>query len=627
MLPYLLIGLVAMNYISTAAAAKPETRIRSEIPAQYRWDFTPIYPSWEAWEAGMREMEAKMDAFAALKGSLASGPAALLKAYQGYDEIGMLEYKVYRYVQLQRDIDTRNQDIAGKFQRVGAVLAKFGTATAWFTPELLTIPKATMDKWLAETPALAPYRFGIMEEYRRQAHVLDEKGEKLLSYSTRFNQSPPSTYTELSTSDIKFPKVTLSDGKEVTLTPGVYQSVLETNYKQEDRAKAFTAYLSTYSATGNTYAAIYNSVMQRDWFIAQARNYPTTLDAALDRNAIAPEVVESLIATVRAGTGPLKRYARLRKKLLGLATYHLYDAFIPIYKSDKTYPYDEAKELVISSVAPLGADYVAKYRKFVFGGRIDVYENEGKKSGAYNAGVYGVGPYLLLNYNDTLDSVFTFAHEAGHAMHTVLSYETQPFATADYTIFVAEVASTTNERFLLEKLLQTTTDPKERFLLLQHAVDAIAGTFYTQVLFADYELQAHRKVEEGQPVTADVLGGMYMKLLGDYYGDTVTIDEPYRYTWSRIPHFYNSPYYVFQYATCFASSAKLFKDMTIGDAASLAAATERYLTLLKSGGNDQPIAQLQKAGVDLTKREPFEAVIAQMDELVSRMEAEAAKIR
>ena len=575
----------------------------------------------------MKEMETKMDAFAALKGSLSKGQAAVFKAYQAYDEIGMLEYKVYRYPQLQRDIDTRNQDIAGKFQRVGAIFAKFGTATAWFTPELLTIPQVTMEQWIAQTPGLGAYRFGILDKYRQQAHVLDEKGEKLLSYATRFNQTPTATFQELSTSDIKFPKVTLSDGKEITLSPGVYQSVLQTNYKQPDRAKAFDAMINTYAATANTYAAIYNAVLQKDWFTAQARNYPTTLDAALDDNAIPPAVVETLVSTVRAGTAPLQHLAKLRKKLLGLDTYHLYDTWIPIFKTDRTHPYDESKDIVISSVAPLGEDYVAKYKKFVSGGRIDVYENEGKRSGAYSAGVYGVGPYLLLNYNDTLDALFTFAHEAGHAMHTVLSYETQPFVTSDYTIFVAEVASTTNERFLLNKLLQATSDPKERFLLLEHAVDSIVGTFYTQVLFADYELQAHRLAEKGQPITPEVLSGIYMKLLKDYYGDSVTIDDLYKFTWTRIPHFYNSPYYVYQYATCFASSAKLFKDMTSGTEASRAAATDRYLTLLKSGGNDYPMAQLQKAGVDLTKRETVQAVIDQMEEMVTQMEAEAAKIK
>ncbi len=606
--------------------AKPETHIRAEIPAQYRWDFTAIYPNWAAWEAGMADMQVKMDAFAALKGTLKNGAPAVLKAYQAFDEIGMMQYKVYRYPSLQRDTDTRDQEVAGKFQRVGAIFAKFGTATAWFTPELLSIPQATMEQWIAATPALAPYRYTILDNYRQQTHVLDEKGERLLSFASRFNQTPTATFQELSTSDIKFPKVTLSDGKERTLSPGNYQLVLATNYHQADRAKAFEAYLKTYAATEHTYAAIYNGVMERGWFTAQARNYPTTLDAALDGDNIPPAVVSTLLDAVRAGTGPLQRYLKLRKKLLGLETYHLYDGQIPIFKNEKVYPYETSKDLVISSVAPLGEDYVAKYRKFVSGGRIDVYENDGKRSGAYCAGVYGVGPYLLLNYNDTLDAVFTFAHEAGHGMHTVLSYETQPFVTSGYTIFVAEVASTTNERFLLNKLLATTTDPKERFLLLQHAVDSIVGTFYTQVLFADFELQAHRLVEQGRPVTSSALNAIYLKLLKDYYGDAVTIDDAYKYTWTRIPHFYNSPYYVYQYATCFASSAKLFKDMTVGEPAARKAATERYLTLLRSGGNDYPMGQLQKAGVDLTQRATVQAVVDQMDELVSQMEAEAAKI-
>ena len=298
-----------------------------------------------------------------------------------------------------------------------------------------------------------------------------------------------------------------------------------------------------------------------------------------------------------------------------------------MFRTDKMYPYDEALNMVLASVAPLGDDYVGKYRKFVSGGRVDVYENEGKKSGAYSAGVYGVGPYLLMNYNDTLDAMFTLAHEGGHAMHTVLSYESQPFATADYTIFVAEVASTTNERFLLDKLLQTTTDPKERFLLLEHAVDSIVGTFYTQVLFADYELQAHKLAEKGEPITPAVLNALYTKLLNDYYGDSVSIDDLYKFTWTRIPHFFNTPYYVYKYATCFASSAKLYREMTTGPDASRKAATDRYLTLLKSGGNDYPMTQLQKAGVDLTKRETVQAVINQMDQLVTQMEAEAAKIQ
>lgn len=607
--------------------AKPATQNRAEIPAEYRWDFTPIYANWETWKTAMKDLDGKIDAFVKLKGSLKKGPAAVLTAYKAFDNIGMLQYKVHGYTSLQRDVDTRNQDISGKFQQVSVLFAKLGTATSWFTPELLTIPQAQMDQWIAGTPALKQYRFTIVDNYRQQKHVLDEKGEKLLSYAANFNNTPTSTFQELSTSDIKFPKLTLSDGKEITLSPGTYQSVLESNRNQPERAKAFEAFLKTYAATSNTYAAIYNGVMQRGWFTAQARNFSSTLDAALDGNAVPPAVVTTLVDTVRNGTAPLQRYVKLRKKLLGLDSYHLYDGFIPIYKTEKTYSYQDSRDQVLASVAPLGADYVAKYQKFMAGKQVDVYENEGKRAGAYVSGIYGVGPYMLLNHNDSQDAMFTLAHEGGHAMHTVLAFESQPFVTADYTIFVAEVASTTNERFLLNRLLEATTDPKERFLLLQHAVDSIVRTFYTQVLFADFELQAHKLVEQGKPITANVLNGIYLKLLKDYYGDALTVDDLYKYTWSRISHFYNSPYYVYQYATCFASSAKLFKDMTTGTATSRATATERYLTLLKSGGNDHPMKQLQKAGVDLSKRETVQAMVDQMDELVTQMEAESAKIQ
>jgi len=608
-------------------SAKPTTLIRADIPAQYRWDVTPLFPSWEAWEQGMQALDAKMTAFAALKGTLAQGPQAVLHAYQLRDEVGMLEEKVYRYPQLQRDTDTRDQAVSARFQRVQALFARFGTATAWFTPELLAIPQATMEQWIAQTPGLGIYRFDILNAYRLQKHVLDEQGERLLSYGARLRDVPRAAYQELATSDIKFPKISLADGREVTLTPGTYQEILFTDYNQADRTHAFTAYLQTYAATAHTYAALYNGVLQRDWATAQSRNYPTTLEAALDGNNIPPAVVETLVATVRQGTAPLQRYLRLRQRLLGLATYHLYDNTIPIYKVDQRYPYDEARATVIASVAPFGADYQAKMRQLVAGGRIDVYENEGKTSGAYSASVYGVGPYMLMNYNDTLDALFTFAHEAGHSMHTILAFETQPYVTADYTIFVAEVASTMNERLMLRKLLETTTDPKERFVLIQHAVDAIVGTFYTQVLFADYELQAHRLAEQGQPVTVAALSDIYGRLLKDYYGDAIVQDDLYRYTWARIPHFYNSPYYVFQYATCFASSAQLYKAISTGTEAERAAATERYLNLLRSGGSDYPMNELKAAGVDLTQPATVQAVIDQMDELVSQLEAEAAKIK
>jgi oligoendopeptidase F len=306
--------------------------------------------------------------------------------------------------------------------------------------------------------------------------------------------------------------------------------------------------------------------------------------------------------------------------VLGLDTYHHYDAAIPLVDFDRKYPYDDVIEWLPASVSPLGREYQSQMREALAGRWIDVYENPGKRSGAYSAPVYGVHPYMLLNHNDTLDAVFTLAHEMGHSMHTLLSNAHQPFVYSAYTIFVAEVPSTLSEMLFLDHMLAQATDERERIVLLTHAIDGIAGTFYTQVLFADYELQAHRLVERGQPITAQGLSEIYFDLQKSYYGDAIDYDELSRITWARIPHFYSTPYYVYQYATCFASSAQLMKQLTTGSAADRAAAIDRYLTLLKSGGSDHPMTLLQRAGVDLSKPETVRAVVDQLDRRVTQLE-------
>ena len=612
--------------LATPAAAKPESLDRNNISDEYKWDFSAIYTSWEDWEEAIVEFEKLSDQFAAMKGSLNNGKKTILEAYRLQDEMGRLSYLIYRYPQLQRDVDLRNQDISGYFQKVQVVFAKSNTASSWFNPELLEIPEKKMRKWLDNSKELQAYRFPILESYRQKEHVLDEAGEKILSFAGQFQGTPRSIYQELSTSDVVFPEVTLSDDSVVKMSSSGYGKTLRTSMVQEDRKKAFEAHYGTYAANKNTYAAIYNSILQGDWFAAQARNYKSTLGAALDNDNVPEDVYKTLVETVRSGTEPLKRYQNIRKKVLKLDDYHGYDGAIPLVDAALEYDYTVAREMVVDSVAPLGEQYQNDLRKFLHSRFVDVYENDGKRSGAYVAGVYGVGPYMLMNYSDTLGSVFTLAHESGHAMHTQLSYANQPFATASYTIFVAEVASTTNERFLLEKMLSETEDAKQRFLLLQKAIEKIAGTFYAQVSFADYELQAHQRVEQGLPITAEVLSTLYRDISNQYQSDEVANDELYDYLWARIPHFYNTPYYVYKYATCFASSAALFKGMTTGTDEERAAATERYLTLLKSGGNDQPMEQLRKAGVDLSKQETIQAVIDQMNDLVNRLEVEAEKI-
>jgi oligoendopeptidase F len=331
-------------------------------------------------------------------------------------------------------------------------------------------------------------------------------------------------------------------------------------------------------------------------------------------------VVENLIETTRAGVEPLRRYHRLRRKALGVSSYQVYDFSIPLVTFDKKYSYEDVLDWIVSSVAPLGREYQARTGEGFAGRWIDVYENEGKRSGAYSAPVYGTHPYMLLNYTDTLDDVFTLAHEMGHSMHTILSHEAQPFVYSSYTIFVAEVPSTLSEALLLEYMLKHSTDPDERIVLLQHAIDNITGTFFTQVMFADYELRAHQLAEQDQPITSEILTEIYTNLLKDYYGEAVDTNPLTGITWARIPHFFNSPYYVYQYATCFASAARLAHEIMGGNAG----ARDRYLTLLSSGGNDYPMEQLKKAGVDLSQPDTVRAVMEQLDDLVTRLENELA---
>jgi oligoendopeptidase F len=404
----------------------------------------------------------------------------------------------------------------------------------------------------------------------------------------------------------------------VTVSYGQYRAILATERAQKDREAAFRALHETYQATLNTYASLYNGVCQRDWFHARARGYKSTLDAALHGDNIPPAVVENLIATTRSGVEPLRRYHRLRRKTLGLDKYSTYDFAIPLIHHDRKYPYSDVLDQIVTSVAPLGEEYQARMRRGFSGGWLDVYENEGKRSGAYSAPVYGVHPYMLLNYNDTLDDVFTLAHEMGHSMHTMLSHEAQPFIYSSYTIFVAEVPSTLSEALLLDHLLQQAADPRERVVLLQHAIDNITSTFYTQVLFADYELRAHRMVERDEPITSDILNETYLGLMKDYYGDAVDIEPLGAVTWARIPHFFNTPYYVYQYATCFASAAQIAREIP--------GARDRYLELLASGGSDYPMEQLKRAGVDLSRPDTVRAVIEQLESLVTRLEQELEKL-
>jgi oligoendopeptidase F len=609
---------------TSAAPAPLLVPTRDTIDPKYTWDLTSLYSSWEAWEAAFNALDRAIDSYRKYEGTLAQGPDQLLRAMRDRDDLGQLSYKVWYYPALQYDEDQRNNIINARRQRVQLLIAKWQQATSWFQPELLKLPLATVRQWMSAAPELAVYRFAIEEVFRLHAHVLNEQGEKLLSLADRVGSVPRDSYAALSTADARFPTITLSTGETTQVSYGQYRKLLATCRSQEDRRRAYEALYDTYTATLNTYAAIYNGVMHGDWFEARARGYQTTLDAALFGNAIPTSVVENLIRETRNGVDPFRRYHQLRKRVLGLRDYYVFDAFVPLVDYDVKYAYDDVLDWIVESVAPLGAEYQARVRRAFSERWIDVYENQGKRSGAYSAPVYGANPYMLMNYNDTLDAVFTLAHELGHSMHTMLSHESQPFIYAGYTIFVAEVPSTLNEALLLDYMLQRAKTREERIVLLQHAIDGIVGTFYNQVLFADFELEAHRLVEQDQPITSEVLSGIYARRLDEYWGDALSPDPRAQHTWARIPHFFQSPYYVYQYATCFASTAKIMEEIGSADPATRKAAVDRYLKLLQSGGSDHPMTLLQKAGVDLSRPETVRAVSAQLNGLVDRLEKELA---
>lgn len=619
---------VVKNEIIKPLEKESKVLKRSEIDNKYKWNMNDFYSDWSEWDRELEELKAMMKEIPQYKGKIKEDSKKFIELIQLEEKMGRLLDKLYVYVYMLKDLDSKDETSSVKLQEIQSVYTEYSVSAAWITPEILEIPKATMEKWIEENPELKDQRFGLMEIYRLQGHVLDEGKEKLLSYYGQYMGAPHDIYAELSISDMKWNEVKLSDGYEGPVTNGVYSKVLATNRNQEDRKKAFEALYGAFNNNKNTYGAIYRALLQRDVASAKGRNYSSSLEKALEPKNVPTEVYTTLLKSAIDNNAPLQRYVNLRKKALGLKEYHYYDNSINIVEYDKNFDYDVAKEMVYNSVAPLGEDYSKKMNIAISEGWIDVFETENKRSGAYSIGVYDVHPYMLLNYQSTLDDVFTLAHELGHTLHTMLSNENQPYATHNYTIFVAEVASTFNERLLLDYMIKNSNDPIEKIALIEQALGNIVGTFYIQTLFANYEYQAHKLIEEGKAVTPDVLSGIMDNLFKEYFGDTITMDELQKIIWARIPHFFNSPYYVYQYATSFASSANLYDRITNEkySVEERESAKEAYLTLLKSGGNDHPMSQLKKAGVDLEKEESFHAVAVEFDRLLNILEEELNKL-
>ena len=597
---------------------------RSEIKQEYKWNLSDIYENYSDWEKDFEKVSDLKKQLAGFKGQFGN-EGKLLEFFQKQEEMDKISYKLYRYPQLARDLNSSDKEAVEHLQKVQFLFAEISTELSWVNSELVD-NRENIEKWI-EKKEFDDYRFGLKNLFRLQKHILEEKESKLLSYYSSFFSAPRSIYSEVTVTDVEWPQVTLSSGEEVDVTPANYSKILSTNRNQEDRKLMFQTFYTIYEKKKNTIAAIYNSILQKGIASKKAYNYDSFLLSHLESDNIPEEIYLNLVNTAKNNTKPLQRYLKLRKKILGLEKYYNFDGSINLIEFDKEYEYDDAKEIVLNSVAPLGKDYVEKMKKAISEGWLDVFEAKGKRTGAYSAGVYGVHPYMLLNYNKTLDSVFTLAHELGHTLHTLYSDENQPFSMADYTIFVAEVASTFNERLLLDYMLENTNDPKERIALLEQEIGNIVGTFYFQALLADYEYQAHKLAEAGEPITAEVLSKIMEDLFDKYYGDIIEKDDLIYIFWARVPHFFNSPFYVYQYATCFASSAILYEKMiNSSDESERKETLDKYIRLLSSGGNDFPMEQLKKAGVDLSKIETIEAVARQFDLLLDKLEAEIGKL-
>lgn len=603
---------------------------REEISQEYKWNLKDIYESYAAWNEDLEKVKKIKEELVLYRGTFGNREK-FLGFFKKQEDMEKIAYKLYRYPQLARDLDSSDTEAAENLQKIQFLFAEAATDLSWVNPEIVE-NRGSIEKWLEDNKNSGKndffdYRFGLKNLFRLQSHVLDEEKSRLLSYFSQYFSAPRTIYSEITVTDVEWPEVELSGGEKVQATAANYSKVLTKNRNQKDRAKMFESYYGVYKRRENTIGAIYNSILQRNIAKTKAYSYSSFLSSALEGNNIPEEIYLNLINTVKENTEPLKRYVRLRKKILGLEKYHNYDGSVNLIELDKEYEYDEAKRIVLESVFPLGKEYMEKMEKAVSEGWIDVYETKGKRSGAYSAGVYGAHPYMLLNYNRTLDSVFTLAHELGHTLHTLYSNENQPFSMSDYTIFVAEVASTFNERLLLDYMLEKADDTRERIALLEQEIRNITGTFYSQALFADYEYQAHKLAEEGHPVTAGTLSGIMEDLFRTYYGDEIEKEELLYIIWSRIPHFFNSPFYVYQYATCFASSAILYSRVVKEkDEGARKKALESYIALLSSGGNDFPMEQLRKAGVDLSQKSTIEAVSEQLESLLDRLEEEIGKL-
>lgn len=618
-------GVLMMMAISLSAqGGRGQMRQRADVPAREQWRIEDLYSCDDAWRQAKNELAGRLDDILAYKGKLTDSPTQLLSCLTLNSETAKAFGRLHSYANMKSDQDTRDATYLAMKQEVEQLATEYNTRASFIEPELVVLDAQTVGRFIDAEPGLSVYRMYLLDVLRGKPHTLSQQEEKILARAGQMADGPGSVYTIFSNAEMPYPEITLSDGTVATLNKSGY-ALHRASANRQDREAVFQAFWSAMNQFRQTFGVQLYSHLQTHIFYTRSRSYESCLHRALDRNNIPVEVYHGLIRNVRENLGTFHRYLRLRQRMLGVDTLKYSDLYAPVVKGiDLKYTFDEGKELYLDALRPLGMDY-RRAAEIAFEQRwIDVYPMPGKRSGAYsNGSAYDVHPYILLNFNGQYDDVSTLAHEMGHALHSYYSNRSQPFPRADYSTFVAEVASTFNETLLIHRMLAQIEADDVRLSLLMSYLDEIKGTVFRQTQFAEFELRMHEMAERGEPLTGDAFTRLYGDILKEYYGHekgVCVIDELYTVEWAYIPHFYYN-FYVFQYSTSFTAATALAEE-TLGGSGD---AARRYLRFISAGGSDYPIAVLREAGLDMTTPEPFRKTMTVMNRTMDEIEAILAR--
>ncbi len=594
---------------------------REELPENLTWDLTKIFSSDKEFDEKYLELSEKLKKSEKYKGTLNQGASQFLDAIEFVLSVYRQTEIIYVYAHLKNDQDTGNTEYQALYARASSLFSKVSEAVSWFEPEILQLSDERIWQYFKEEPKLEVYRHYIQQIVDNRAHVLSADQESLLAGAGEIFEASSDTFAVLNNADLVFPTIEGENGEKVQLSHGVYGQLLESTDRSV-REAAFKGLYSVYEQFRNTFASTLSTHIKGHNFKAKVRNYSSAREASLSNNHIPESVYDTLVAVVNKHLPLLHRYMELRKRLLEVEKLHMYDLYTPVLgEAPITFTYEEAKEKALEALKPMGEEYMTIVEKAFSERWIDVVENKGKRSGAYSSGSYDTNPYILLNWHDTLDQLFTLVHEMGHSVHSYFTRSNQPYVYGDYSIFLAEIASTTNENILTEYLLETEKDPRVRAYVLNHYLDGFKGTVFRQTQFAEFEHFMHTEDEKGVPLTSEYLSDSYGKLNAKYYGPAVEEDPEIKFEWSRIPHFYYN-YYVFQYSTGFSAASALAKRILSQEPDAL----ENYLAYLKAGNSDYPVEVMKKAGVDMTQAayiedamSMFEQRLNELEELIDRL--------